>query len=146
MMRHFFSDMLEMESPAGYCHLHDSDMCGADSYESSDFSCVCFPCQPWSSLSNRADKPSPSAHPDFKNVFGTAGSSVSLMRSRKPSIALFENVEGFMYVTDDTGRTGVQRLCDEMFDIKVPEALLHWFQDCQAHHGPLGRTRPPTAA
>ncbi len=120
-VRRFYESLLDMESgPDGSCYndigsaaVHD----GADG--EFDFSFIGFPCQPWSSLANRADRPNPECHALWNAVFGAEGSSVSIAKIRHPFVLLFENVYGFAKLKDFSGRTGLQRLVDEIKSVKV---------------------------
>ena len=118
LIGHFFESMLEMESDdGGLCYFHEGRCCKA-SLSDYDFAVVCFPCQPWSSLGNRKNRAAPNQHKYWSAVFGAEGSAISLVRRKHPRIVLFENVDGFRTLLDDSGRTGLQRLEDEMYGIK----------------------------
>ena len=145
LLRHFYESMLEMEADhGGACHIHPGQCC-CPADDEVDFAVISFPCQPWSSLANRKDRPPPDNHKSFAAVFGAEGSATSLVRKRHPHCALFENVDGFKTTKDSDGLTGLQKLVRVMMAIVVGGQHFYtgWAccRVCTDHWGAPGRSR-----
>ena len=119
-IRCYYTSIADMEVGA-QCRKRCADGCLRERppHATSHFAHISPPCQPWSSLSNSETRVKPNEHKLWDAVFGEGGSVISVTKQRLPHVVLFEEVLAFAQVLDSTGRTGLQRLCDELLGHRV---------------------------
>lgn len=121
LVRHFWGSMAEMEN-CSICKLCEKDpenvACDHDIDQAYDFAVICPACPPWSKLGQTVAVATPDQHKEFNCCFGDSGSAVTVVKKRRPLNVLFEEVPQFATVRDSTGRTGLERLSDDLFAIK----------------------------
>ncbi len=121
-LRYFYRSMQDMEDCAQVANYGEHEV--ETNYETHedeqwDFACICPACPPLSMLNQSSDKGLPDDHRDFKVCFGKTGSAVSVIKARRPKSVLLEEIPQFATLQDSTGRTGLERLAEELFSIKV---------------------------